>query len=158
MKKSPLHSSKSMQPAFSMIELVFVIVILGIIASIAIPRFSLTRSDAQYAAILADTQNILNAMQQKFILEDLQSSQLNGNTIMQTTGLSPTRWIATNTGVKLAKNNAIDMQNNCLSIDFISNNLVLKVDSTITSPLCQKLLIAYPTPITIPLETSSIKF
>ena len=35
--------------AFTMIELVFVIVILGILASVAIPRLAVTRTDAQIA-------------------------------------------------------------------------------------------------------------
>ncbi|MBP1681696.1 MAG: pseudopilin protein [Proteobacteria bacterium] len=38
-----LHSSKS---AFTMIELVFVIVVLGILAAVAIPRLAVTRDDA----------------------------------------------------------------------------------------------------------------
>jgi len=36
-----------MKNAFTMVELVFVIVILGILAAVAIPRFSATRDDAQ---------------------------------------------------------------------------------------------------------------
>lgn len=36
-------------PAFTMIELVFVIVVIGILASIAIPRFAATRDDAEIA-------------------------------------------------------------------------------------------------------------
>lgn len=35
--------------AFTMIELVFVIVVLGILAAVAIPRFAATRDDAQIA-------------------------------------------------------------------------------------------------------------
>ncbi len=39
-----------MRKAFTMIELVFVIVILGILASVAIPKLSATRDDAEVAA------------------------------------------------------------------------------------------------------------
>ena len=38
-----------MRKAFSMMELVFVIVVMGILASVAIPKFSATRVDAQIA-------------------------------------------------------------------------------------------------------------
>lgn len=40
--------------AFTMIELVFVIVVLGILASIAIPKFAATRTDAQISKGRAD--------------------------------------------------------------------------------------------------------
>ena len=39
--------------AFSMIELVFVIVVLGILAAIAVPKFAATRDDAKIAAARA---------------------------------------------------------------------------------------------------------
>ena len=40
-----------MKKAFTMIELVFVIVVLGILASVAIPKFSATRDDATLARV-----------------------------------------------------------------------------------------------------------
>jgi general secretion pathway protein G len=39
--------------AFTMIELVFVIVVIGILSSIAIPRFAATRDDAEIAKAIA---------------------------------------------------------------------------------------------------------
>ncbi|WP_233709934.1 MULTISPECIES: type II secretion system protein [unclassified Helicobacter] len=147
-----------MQKAFSMIELVFVIVILGIIASIALPKLSLSRSDAQYSAIVADIQTIISTIEQKYLVEDLNLSQLNGEIIMQSARLSPSRWISSNTGVRLAKNQAIDQTNNCVSIDFNQRNLVVKIDSLIQTPLCQKLAKQYPKPLIIPLENNTIKF
>ena len=40
-----------MKNAFTMIELIFVIVILGILAAVAIPKFAATRDDAQVSKI-----------------------------------------------------------------------------------------------------------
>lgn len=48
--------------AFTMIELVFVIVILGILAAIAIPRFAATRDDAQIAKGRSDVAAIRAAI------------------------------------------------------------------------------------------------
>ena len=48
--------------AFTMIELVFVIVILGILAAVAVPRFAATRTDAQIAAARADISTIRSAI------------------------------------------------------------------------------------------------
>jgi general secretion pathway protein G len=43
----------AMKRAFTMIELVFVIVVIGILASIAIPRFAATRDDAEITKAIA---------------------------------------------------------------------------------------------------------
>ena len=43
------HKEFSMRKGFTMIELIFVIVILGVLASVAIPRLAATRDDAEVA-------------------------------------------------------------------------------------------------------------
>ena len=48
--------------AFTMIELVFVIVILGILAAVAIPKFAATRDDAQIAKGRSDVAAIRSAI------------------------------------------------------------------------------------------------
>ena len=49
---------KKYKNAFTMIELVFVIVILGILAAVAIPRLSATRTDAEISKGRADIASI----------------------------------------------------------------------------------------------------
>ena len=46
-----------MKTAFSMIELIFVIVILGILATVAIPKLMATRADANKVKVLEDIRN-----------------------------------------------------------------------------------------------------
>ncbi|WP_052433558.1 type II secretion system protein [Sulfurospirillum arsenophilum] len=51
-----------MKKGFTMIELIFVIVILGILASVAIPKLAATRDDAKAAALKTDIGTVLNAV------------------------------------------------------------------------------------------------
>ena len=53
---------KKNKNAFTMIELVFVIVILGILAAVAVPRLSATRQDAQLTKGKADVSTIRSAI------------------------------------------------------------------------------------------------
>ena len=47
-----------MKKGFTMIELIFVIVILGILASVAIPRLASTRTDAEISAAIANLRTL----------------------------------------------------------------------------------------------------
>ena len=49
-----------MKKGFTMIELIFVIVILGILASVAIPRLAATREDAEISAAVANLRTLLS--------------------------------------------------------------------------------------------------
>ncbi|MCW8955116.1 MAG: type II secretion system GspH family protein [Sulfurimonas sp.] len=69
--------------AFTMVELVFVIVILGILAAVAIPRLSATRTDAEITKGRADIASIRSA-----IVTERQSRIIAGQT----------GWIANGTG------------------------------------------------------------
>ena len=49
-----------MKKGFTMIELIFVIVILGILASVAIPRLAATRTDAEIATTVANLRILIS--------------------------------------------------------------------------------------------------
>ena len=82
-----------------MIELVFVIVVLGILAAVAIPKFAATRDDAQIAkgrsdvaairaAIVSERQGRLLQGQSSYInkLDSLGATSSNGNILFDTNG------------------------------------------------------------------------
>ncbi len=63
---------KRQRRAFSMIELVFVIVIIGILAAIAVPKFAMTRGDAimtKAKTTVASIRNSISMERQKRILQ-----------------------------------------------------------------------------------------
>lgn len=49
-----------MKKAFTMIELIFVIVILGILAAVAVPKLTATRDDAEMVKLIANTKQVIN--------------------------------------------------------------------------------------------------
>ena len=61
-----------MKKAFTMIELVFVIVVIGILSAVAIPKFAATRDDAVITrgrATVASLRSALSTLRQKNILK-----------------------------------------------------------------------------------------
>lgn len=126
-----------------MLELVFVIVILGILASIAIPKFSLTRSEAQSISIQSDLNQAISAIQRDIFIKNLQPSKINGAYMMEVAGLSKSRWIASGNGIKLAKDGAVDSQNDCVVFELINAKDLRVQIKDIDTPLCQKLRKTY---------------
>jgi general secretion pathway protein G len=64
--------SKQNRKAFTMIELIFVIVVIGILSAIAVPKFAATRDDAVIARArdtVASLRSALSTLRQKNILK-----------------------------------------------------------------------------------------
>jgi len=56
-----LHMTKHMRKGFTLIELLIVVVIIGILAAIAIPKFANTKTKAYTAAMKSDLRNLVTA-------------------------------------------------------------------------------------------------
>ena len=65
---------KNSKYAFTMIELIFVIVVLGILSAVAIPKMAAIRTDAEIAKGIADISSIRSA-----IITERQSRLINGD-------------------------------------------------------------------------------
>jgi prepilin-type N-terminal cleavage/methylation domain-containing protein len=87
---------------FTLIELLIVVVIIGILAAIAIPKFAATKGKAHFAAMKSDLHNLTTAQESYFYdhstyspaLDSLQFKASHGDTliIVEATG---TGWAAT---------------------------------------------------------------
>ena len=58
-----------MKKGFTMIELIFVIVILGILASVAIPRLAATREDAEISATVANLRTLISDINSYYVVK-----------------------------------------------------------------------------------------
>jgi transformation system protein len=65
-KNTKNTSSPTTKKAFTMIELIFVIIIIGTLAAIAVPRLNVGRQDADVVAAFTNIQNTIEETQQYF--------------------------------------------------------------------------------------------
>jgi prepilin-type N-terminal cleavage/methylation domain-containing protein len=94
---------------FTLIELLIVVVIIGILAAIAIPKFSATREKAYFAAMKSDLKNL--ASQQEIYYSDAYSYTSSAADLgfvssegvtVSITGVTTSIWMATATHSALA--------------------------------------------------------
>lgn len=141
---------------FSMIELVFVIVILGVLASIAVPRLSSTRMDAQVAVLRSDLASAMKAIPAKIFAENIDVSQVpNGFTgwgdwMIDIAGLDKDRW------TKALNPNGISPRDNYSKLPCSGNGVLQILNGNlvfdpylieVTSPqekFCQAIRDSYP--------------
>ncbi len=98
---------------FSMIELVFVIVILGVLAAVAVPRFVTTRTDAQIAMLRSDIASVMKAIPARIFAENIDPTQAQpqgfagwGEWMIDTGGLDRGRWNANNDELNVVVSNS----------------------------------------------------
>ena len=83
---------------FTLIELLIVVVVIGILASIAIPKFQATREKAFLAAARADLRNLANLQDNYYNDNYTYSSDLAALQMVESEGVNISFGIASNTG------------------------------------------------------------
>ena len=100
---------KNTRKGFTLIELLIVVVIIGILASIAIPKFANTKSKAYIAAMKSDLRNLVTAEESYFADSTSYATDTTKGMKfkpslgvgMPTVTVYPGAWLATNTHSQL---------------------------------------------------------
>ena len=87
--------SWSNRRGFTLIELLIVVVIIGILAAIAIPKFQNTKGKANAASLRADLRNLVTAEEAYFYDNSTYTTNINALNIRLTTGVTITFGAAT---------------------------------------------------------------
>jgi type IV pilus assembly protein PilA len=101
-----------LRKGFTLIELLIVVVIIGILAAIAIPKFANTKSKAYITAMKSDLRNLVTAEEAFFSDSSKYTSAIGGNAgvkFQNSTGTNPPAivvgpgfWSATNSHTQLS--------------------------------------------------------
>ena len=100
------------QKGFTLIELLIVVVIIGILAAIAIPKFANTKEKAYIASMKSDLRNLITAQEAYYsdwntyaqAITDLGTNYNTSNGVTVVLGsVTGTGWLATATSISTAK-------------------------------------------------------
>jgi len=122
-----MKNNLKLQKAFSLIELIFVIAVLGIIATFAIPKLLDTRSSAVVTTIKQDISTITTAIQSQYML----NSSI--DKITDSVTINEKNWKIED------KKLTYDIDGiNCVTIEVLTNSLSVIIDEK-SGDLCQKI-------------------
>ena len=79
---------RSNRRGFTLIELLIVVVIIGILAAIAVPKFQNTKGKANAASLRADLRNLVTAEEAYFYDNSAYTSDINALNIRVTSGVT----------------------------------------------------------------------
>jgi general secretion pathway protein G len=120
-------ATRDFKKAFSLIELIFVIVIIGIISAVAIPKLFDSRSGAIATTVQQDISTITSSIQSYHMV--------NGSVdkIIDTVNINSKTWNISDKKVEFKEDNKV-----CVSIEITNNKLNVNIDNT-AGTLCQKI-------------------
>ncbi len=116
-----------MRKGFTMIELIFVIVILGILAAVAIPRLSATRDDAQISRGASDVATAVQDLGAFYTAQGTWSNAITDMTNVPFDGANPSN------GINYEVGNAED----CITFTTAADGNLTVSDAGGTSAVCR---------------------
>jgi len=128
-----------MKKSFTMIELIFVIVIIGILAAIAIPKLAATRDDARTAVV---TSQLQSGMRELIAYYTSQGGEVNFSKIETSSQIAFNELIKTGWIEVKDDNHSVFYSNKddkTVCINFKTNGVKIEVDanSSDDDPLCE---------------------
>lgn len=117
----------SLKKGFSIIELIFVIAVLGIIAAVAVPKLMDSRSSAIVTTIKQDISTITTSIQSYRMINNKIER------ISDSVNINTNTWIVDDLKVEF-----LSEDNLCITIEIVENKLNVIIDEG-TSKICQKL-------------------
>jgi general secretion pathway protein G len=122
---------KQYKKAFSIIELIFVISIIGIIITVAMPKLTKSRNGAIVTTIKQDINTITTAIESYYMLN-------NGiNNIEDSVKIDKNIWSISSKEVRYLTD---DKTNLCVSIKVENSKLILDINEANQNKICQKLM------------------
>ncbi len=134
-----------MRQAFTMIELIFVIVILGILASVAVPKLSAVRDDAKIVSVKSDLATIINEITTTITVgseiksPDQLSPTLKSLVLDNRAGITASSPITNSKGQVTFYTKYGDANDNTFVLDINSTTLSIKHGTPCNGTVCKKL-------------------
>lgn len=120
---------KTKKRAFSLIELIFSLMVIGIVASIAVPKLMDTKDGAQITAVKKDLTTIISSIRSYYMLNDSMSS------LNDVITLNESIWKIDGTTATFS-----DGDSSCLTVSISEKVLSIDIDDTNSGKLCEKLV------------------
>ena len=117
----------NMKKGFSLVELIFSIAILGIIAAVALPKLFNTKTNATVSTIKQDISTITTSVQSYYV------SNGSIDKITDAVNINSSTWNIEDKDVQFKVDDTL-----CVKIELVDNSLNVTIDPTSTTT-CQKL-------------------
>jgi len=121
---------------FTLIELLIVVVIIGILAAIAIPKFANTKSKAYITAMKSDLRNLVTAEEAFFSDSSKYTSTISNLKFQNSTGTNAPN-IATGSGWWTATNDHTQLPGQSCGIGINTTNPIAGVTAAEGEPVCK---------------------